>query len=161
MNTTPAGTELARRVIGMQPTDQEFTTMFRIAYKNWLDTGGVYGRWRALPVPRAQIAAADAEMNASLKEALGQDRFLDYQMAVSDTGQKMRNFGARFEVTRETLAQAFDLQTQIDRLSRVRGPAQSPVETMPQLQDHLQKVLGPNLWQAWQEGRNLQVSLDP
>jgi hypothetical protein len=67
-----------------------------IAYKNWLDTGGVYGRWRALPVPPAQIAAADAEMNASLREALGQDRFLDYQMAVSDTGQKMRNFGARF-----------------------------------------------------------------
>ena len=161
MNTTPAGTELARRVIGMQPTDQEFTTMFRIAYKNWLDTGGVYGRWRALPVPRAQIAAADAEMNASLNEALGQDRFLDYQMAVSDTGQKMRNFGARFEVPRETLAQAFDLQTQIDRLSRVRSPAQSPIETMAQLQDHLQQVLGPNLWQAWQEGRNLQVSLDP
>ena len=161
MNTTPAGTELARRVIGMQPTDQEFTTMFRIAYKNWLDTGGVYGRWRALPVPPGQIAAADAEMHASLKEALGQDRFLDYQMAISDTGQKMRNFGARFELPRETLAQAFDLQTQIDRLSRQRGPAQSAVETMAQLQDHLQQVLGPNLWQAWQEGRNLQVNLDP
>ena len=63
MNTTPAGTELARRVIGMQPTDQEFTTMFRIAYKNWLDTGGVYGRWRALPVPQR---AADRHKPACL-----------------------------------------------------------------------------------------------
>jgi hypothetical protein len=56
MNTTPAGTELARRVIGMDPTDDEFATMFRIAYTNWLDTGGVYGRWRARPVPDNQIA---------------------------------------------------------------------------------------------------------
>ena len=31
--------------------------MFRIAYKNWFDTGGVYGRWRAIPVPPEQIAA--------------------------------------------------------------------------------------------------------
>src|SRR5205823_3060177 len=41
MNTTSSGTELARRTIGMEPTDQEFRTMFRIAYKNWVDTGGV------------------------------------------------------------------------------------------------------------------------
>jgi len=87
MNTTPAGTELARRTIGMQPTDEEFSTMFQIAYKNWVDTGGVYGRWRAMPVPPGQIAAADAEMNASLSQALGPDRFLDYQMAVNGTGQ--------------------------------------------------------------------------
>ena len=35
-----------------------FLAMFRIAYKNWFDTGGVYGRWRARPVPPDQIAAA-------------------------------------------------------------------------------------------------------
>ena len=69
------------------------------AYKNWLDTGGVYGRWRADPVPPEQIA--DLAMNASLMDALGPDRFLDYQMAVSGTGQQMRNFAARFEVPRE------------------------------------------------------------
>src|SRR5258708_6043989 len=89
MNTHPAGTELARRTIGMQPTDEEFRTMFQIAYKNWVDTDGVYGRWRAIPVPSEQIAAADREMNDSLKDALGHERFLDYQMTITQTGQQM------------------------------------------------------------------------
>jgi hypothetical protein len=170
MNTTPAGTELARRVIGMVPTDEELLTMFRIAYQNWFDTGGVYGRWRASPVPPEQIAAADREMNARLKEALGPDRFLDYQMAVSNTGQQMRNFAARFELPRDMFAQAFDLQSQMDQLARTSragsegsgvAAGQSSPERLAQLQSQLQQLLGPQLWQAWQEGKNLRVSLDP
>ena len=170
MNTTPAGTELARRTIGMEPTDEEFRAMFRVAYKNWFDTGGVYGRWRANPVPAEQIAAADQEMNASLKEALGPDRFLDYQMAVSGTGQQLRNFAARFNLPRSTVAQAFDLQTQVDQLARIRGPrpdgsasiaGQAPLRQVAPLQAQLQEVLGPQLWQAWETGRNLHVELDP
>ncbi len=82
MITTPAGTELARRVIGMQPTDEEFQAMFRIAYKNWLDTGGVYGRWRAVPVPPQQIAAADREMTDNMRNALGPERFLELRRPV-------------------------------------------------------------------------------
>ena len=170
MNTTPAGTELARRVIGMAPTDQELLAMFRIAYKNWFDTGGVYGRWRAIPVPPEQIAAADREMNASLKEALGPDRFLDYQMAVSVTGQQMRNFAARFALPRETLAQAFELQSQVDQIARMSraGSAVSgiaadpaPARSLAELQSQLQQLLAPQLWEAWQAGKNLRVSLDP
>jgi hypothetical protein len=165
MNTAPAGTELARRTIGMEPTDGEFRTMFKIANKNWIDTGGVYGRWRANPVPPDQIAAADQEMNNSLKEALGPDRFLDYQMAVSGTGQQLRNFAARFDLPRTALAQAFDLQTQIDQFMRQKRPPSgnpsTPVEQVAQLQSRMQGVFGPDLWQAWETGRNLRVNLDP
>jgi hypothetical protein len=164
MNTTPAGFELARRVIGMAPSDEEFQTMFRIAWKNWVETGGVYGRWRAVSVPREQIAAADREMDDSLKAALGPDRFLDYKMAVSTIGQQMRNFGARFELPREMIGQAFDLQTQIDRLKQIRslpvnGP--SPAEQAGQLQNQLQQLLGFQMWQNWEAGKNIRVNLDP
>jgi hypothetical protein len=170
MNTTPAGTELARRTIGMQPTDDEFQQMFRIAYTNWVDTGGVYGRWRASPVPREQIVAADQQMNESLKSALGPDRFLDYQMAVSGTGQQMRNFAARFQLQRETMAQAFQLQTQIDQLSRTAVRTANPDSTtgvpspppqVPDVQSQLQQILGPELWQDWMLGKDLRVNLDP
>jgi hypothetical protein len=170
MNTTPAGTELARRVIGMEPTEQEFSTMFKIAYKNWVDTGGVYGRWRAVHVPGNQIAAADQEMNTSLQAALGPDRYLDYQMAISGTGQQMRNFGARYELPRQTMTQAFELQTQLDRLGPARSflvnpsgdaAAQAPSARAAELNSQLQQLLGPELSQAWQNGRNIRVNLDP
>ncbi len=171
MNTTPAGTELARRVIGMEPTDEEFETMFKIVYKNWLDTGGVYGRWRAIRVPPEQIAAADQEMNATLRSALGPDRFLDYQMASSETGQQLRHLGARYDLSRETLAQAFELQTQADQLSKARNivsfstdggkTVQSPAQRLQELQSQLQQVLGPVVWSAWQDGRYQKVNLDP
>ncbi|HSU56287.1 MAG TPA: hypothetical protein VLT36_19665 [Candidatus Dormibacteraeota bacterium] len=173
LNTTPAGTELARRVIGMDPTDDEFATMFRIAYTNWLDTGGVYGRWRAQPVPADQIAAADQQMDASMKDALGSGRYLDYKMAISGTGQQLRNMAARYALPSETISQAFALQTEIDQLSRAMkatlqanavnlntGPP-DPAERISQLQEKLAQTFGPELWQAWQAGRNLRVDLSP
>ncbi len=144
--------------------------MFRIAYTNWLDTGGVYGRWRAVAVPPEQIAAADRQMNQSLNQALGPERFLDYQMAISGNGQQMRNFAARFELPRETMAQAFQLQTQIDQLSRTRVPtvnpdgSPGPAGPPPQLADsqaQLQQLLGAELWQDWMLGKDLRVNLDP
>jgi hypothetical protein len=121
-------------------------------------------------VPPEQIAAADREMNASLRDALGPDRFLDYQMAVNGTGQQMRNFAARFEVPRETCAQAFEVQSQIDqliRMSRAGSSASgiaaepSPAQSLAQLQSQLQQLLGPQLWQTWQAGKDLRVNLDP
>jgi hypothetical protein len=172
MNTTPAGTELARRVIGMDPTDDEFATMFRIAYTNWLDTGGVYGRWRARPVPADQIALADQQMVESIKDALGPDRYLDYEMAISGTGQQLRNMAARYDLPRETVSQAFVLQSEIDQLSRALKATQqantvalnsgpNPAERINQLQGQLAQTFGPELWQAWQAGRNLRVDLNP
>jgi hypothetical protein len=170
MNTTPAGTELARRVIGMEPTEDEFRSMYRIAYKNWVDTGGVYGRWRAIPVPKDQIAAADQQSDVSMREALGPSRYLDYRMAISGTGQQLRNFAARFDLTRATLESAFDLETQMDQIARAQKQgatgsanlaADTSVQQIAQLDSQLRSVLGQELWQAWQEGRNLRVKLDP
>jgi hypothetical protein len=175
MNTTPAGTELARRIIGMEPTEAEFMTMFKIAYKNWVDTGGVYGRWRAMPVPPERIAASDAELDASMREALGSERYLDYKMAISETGQQMRNLATRFDLPRETVAQASALQTEAEELGRTAtvalatagtsgpslAPAQSASQRLSELRAQLEQVLGPEVWQAWQDGRKWQVSLDP
>ncbi len=175
MNTHPAGTELARRTVGMEPTDEEFAGMFEIALKNWVDTGGVGGLWRANHVSPEQIAVADAEMNAALDQALGPDRYLDYQMAVSSTGQKLRNFAERYGLSRETLGEAFQLQSTADQLNRSlqqvqtgRIPPGAPPVDPSQLEDRIHKlndqtmqVLGIPLWEAWQEGKDLKVTLDP
>ena len=170
MNTTPAGTELARRVIGMEPTQDEFRTMFRIAYKHWVDTGGVYGRWRAIPVPGDQIALADHAMNESMQQSLSPSRYVDYQMAINGTGQQLRNFAARYDLPRDVMEQAFNLQVQLDQLSRGKKPitdgaaalaGDSSAQHIAQLSSQLQSVLGQGLLSAWEEGRNLKVKLDP
>jgi hypothetical protein len=75
MNSNPAGTELARRVIRMEPTDDEFHAMFRIAWDHWVETGGVGGLWRAERVLPEQIAAAEDRMHERLLETLGPDRW--------------------------------------------------------------------------------------
>jgi hypothetical protein len=175
MNTMPAATELARRTIGMEPTEAEFGAMFKIAWQNWVDTGGVYGVWRAVPVPPGQIAAADQRMDADLRTTLGPDRYLDYQMATSDVGQQLRNLAARYDLPREILAQAFPLQTEAAQLEKLlaRGRAGNNVPAMTsadpaQLQSRLatvqqqtEQVLGATLWQAWNDGKNRRVKLDP
>ena len=175
MNTTPAGTELARRVIGMEPTEAEMLAMFRVAYEYWVATGGVYGRWRASPVPPEQIAAAEQRLEAGLREALGPERYLDYQMATSDTGQQLRNLAARYELPRETLAQAFELQKETEGVAKTiarlsRGGASdlqasgklAPLQIqLADLEQKMQQVLGANVWQAWQDGRRNQVELKP
>lgn len=174
MNTAPAGTELARRVIGMAPTDEEFLKMYQIARDNWVETGGIYGIWRAIRLPPEQIAAADEQMNARLREALGPDRYLDYQLAASETGQQLRNLAARYDLPRDILAQAFQVQSEADRLAKemqvreavrpdgskvlIYGPAPQPTS---ELQVKLQTLLGPVAWQAWTDGRTQRVKLDP
>jgi len=172
-STTPCGTELARQILGMEPTDQEFATMFRLGYKCWQDSGGVYGWWRALPVPPEQIDAAQEQLQRDLETALGPERYLDYQMAASDTGQQLKSLAARYDLPRDALTRAFDLQRQIDWLDK--GPASlrqvgnglippptSPTEQPREaLEQQLQQVLGATAWQAWQEGRNRQLSFDP
>ena len=161
INTAPVATGLARNVIGMEPTEDEFRAMYRIAYTNWVDTGGVYGRWRAKPVPQDQIAAADQQMDASMREALGPSRYVDYRMAISGTGQQLRNFAARFDLPRPTLESAFYLQTQLDHIAGAQGVNSAAVQQIELLNSQLQSVLGQTLWQAWQEGRNLRAKLDP
>src|SRR6266550_8045607 len=154
----------------MDPTDDEMLTMFRLAYKCWTDSGGVYGLWHAIRVPAGQIAQAEQEMNTGIQTALGSERYLDYQMANSSTGQQLRNLAARYELPRDTLAQAFALQTEVDQLSKQRtvtsrtyvSDTQSPEAFHGlELLAKLQQVLGPDVWQAWQAGRNLRVNLDP
>jgi hypothetical protein len=170
MNTTPAGTELARRTIGMEPTEEEFVAMFQVVYKNWLDTGGVYGRWRAVAVPAEQIAASDREMKEGLQKVLGDSRYTDYQMVSSEMGQRMRNFAARFELSRETMSRAFELQTDMDQAAKAgvhfsadgKTFTQAPIRTETNsAEEGLRALLGPELWAAWQAGRSLKVNLDP
>jgi len=170
MNTLPPGTELARRVIGMEPTEAEFRVMFSIAWDNWVETGGILGVWRAVRVPPEQIAAADEKMDARMRESLGPDRYLDYQMATSETGQQLRNLAARYDLPREALAQAFQLQLEADQLNK--SLTRSSQLGMPsdlsqlqarftELQQRTEQILGPTIWQAWTDGRNQRVKLEP
>jgi len=163
MNTTPAGTELARCVAGMSPTEAEFDAMFDIKYENWIETGGVYGRWRARKVPPEQIAAADQRMDERLQETLGPERFLDYQLAATELGQELHNLGDRYDLSRATLSQAYAVQKQLDDLNALRKGAQA-VQTPDQagaLQEKLLTILGPQVWQDWHDYRSQRPSLQP
>ena len=108
-----------------------------------------------------------------MKDALGTDRYLDYKMAINGTGQQLRNMAARYDLPRETVSQAFALQSEIDQLSRAQNATRQanavalstggpdPAELINQLQGQLAQTFGPELWQAWQAGRNLRVDLNP
>jgi hypothetical protein len=100
-------------------------------------------------------------MDASMRDALGPSRYMDYQMAISETGQVLRNFAARFDLARATLESAFDLQTQLDHIPRTPKQVDTSVQQIAQLNSQLQTVLGQTLWQAWEEGRHLRAKLDP
>ncbi len=173
MNTTPVGAELARRTLGMEPTDEEMQTMFRLTSKYWDDIGGVYERWQARPETPERITAAEQELEAGLKGALGSDRYIDYQMATSETGQRLRNLADRYGLSRETLVASFELQTELDQLGGttprfqyplIKAPTLNPAERTTQgqeLQQRLQQLLGVDVWRAWISGRSLRVSLTP
>lgn len=163
MNTTPPGTELARCMAGMSPTDTEFAAMFDIKLENWTETGGVYGRWRANKVPPEQIVAADQRMDERFQATLGPERFLDYQLAATELGQELRNLGDRFVLSRSTLSQAYTLQKQLDDLNALRKPGRliSNPDQIGTLQQQLEGVLGSQAWQAWHDYRSLRPSLQP
>jgi hypothetical protein len=165
-NSVPAGTELARRVIGMEPTEEEMVIMYELTDEYWRKTGAVHGRWRAIAVPPEQIALAEAQLDAGLQQALGPERYVDYQMATCDTGQQMNSLSMRYGLPRETIREAFALQTELDQFAKgnpqngsTDNSALQPRQT--ELEEKLQLVLGPDIWQAWISGRNQQYDLSP
>src|SRR6185503_5743592 len=93
--STPAGSELLRVSVGMEPTDAEFAAMFGIKWENWTNTGGVYGRYRTIRVPPEEITMANQRMESEMREALGAERYADYQLATTELGQQMRDLAAR------------------------------------------------------------------
>ena len=118
------------------------------------------------------MQAADEKLAKGLEEALGPDRYLDYQLATSGTGQQLRNFASRYDLPRETLSKAFHLQKEIQRLESAQqasaryGGAISTRQaqgerTLEQLQQEMERTLGPELYKAWNEGRNLKYDLQP
>jgi hypothetical protein len=169
-HTTPAGTELARQIIGMEPTDEEFRIMFQHAYEAWIAAGGVYGRWRAVPVPPQQIQAAEAKMQEQFREALGEARYLDYQMAIHPTGQQLRNFGARYHLPHETMATVFQpareaaqIESAMNRAQAQRDPAGAArfEARLAELRQHVELALGPELYATWTANAGLRPSLEP
>lgn len=155
MNATPPGSEMQRRVMGMEPTDEEMLAMWKATHEHWKEQGGVFGRWRADGVPREEIRAADERLEKNLQEVLGPERYLDYQLATSGTGQQLRNFSARYDLPREKLADAFRLQKEID----LRDGARS--RGVDEARRELERTLGPDLYEKWNEGRSLEYDFQP
>ncbi len=173
MNAIPPGTEMQRRVMGMEPTDDELLAMWKITHEHWKEQGGVFGRWRAERMPEEEIRAADEKLEQRMRETLGPDRYLDYQLATSGTGQQLKNLAARYDLSRETLSNAFHLQKEVDRFeaaTRLRtrygaalpdGGSANGGRTMEMAEADLAKTLGAERYQSWKEGRNLKYDLQP
>ena len=165
MNAIPPGTEMQRRVMGMEATDEEMLAMWKVTHEHWKEQGGVFGRWRAERVPPEQLKAADEKLSREIAAALGPDRYLDYQLATSGTGQQLRNFAARYGLPRETLADAFRLQKEMDALRSSQGRAAEPspesLARLEQVQGQLEQTLGAEHYRSWNEGRNLKYDFQP
>jgi hypothetical protein len=162
MNAIPPGTEMQRRIMGMEPTSDELLAMWKVTHEQWKEQGGVFGRWRADRVPEEQIRAADEKLEQNLQRLLGPDRYLDYQLATSGTGQQLKNFAHRYNLPRETLSNAFHLQKEIDSF-RSTDPLGfgEPDHRARDAQQRLQQTLGPDLYNTWNSGRNRKYELQP
>ncbi len=165
-NSTPTGTELARRVIGMDPTEEEMAMMYKLTDEYWQKTGAVHGRWRALAVPPDQIAIAEEELNAGLRQALGPERYVDYEMATSDMGQRMNSLSLRYQIPRETIREVFAIQSQLDELAAFTRQGGSQTDSAApsrqgELERQMQDILGWSVWEAWLDGRHQQYDAAP
>jgi hypothetical protein len=171
MNATPPGSEMQRRVMGMAPTDEEMLAMWKVTHEHWKEQGGVFGRWRAERPPEEQLRAADEKLEKNLREALGADRYLDYQLATSSAGQQLKNFATRYDLPRETLSNAFGVQKEIQQLESIEQmkaryggrilPVQGGGKTLEAAQQEMEQILGAGLYNSWNEGRSLKYDFQP
>jgi hypothetical protein len=157
--TSPTGSELARNTVGMEPTEEEMIAMFKVTDDYWQKTGGVHGRWRAIPVPREEIAAADQQLKEDLRRVLGPERYIDYQMATTEMGQQMNNLKNREGLPTETARQAFSIQRELDQLNQLGRSQYDP--RLPELEESLRETLGEPVWEDWKRGRNIRYELEP
>lgn len=163
MRTQPTGTELARRTAGLDLTASEFAAIWTLRKQYEEATGRVEGIASAQLVSTESRAAARHTLAAHLQELLGPVRFKHYEMAADDNGQRLRNLGMRYGLSSDVLVQAWDLQNELDRMTRSdqRTPAAaSYLQERDELDKRLAAVLGPTAFQTWNM-RDVHVSLDP
>lgn len=162
MHTMPQGTELQRDIIGMDPTDKELADIFKIANDYWYKTGGIYGRWRAQRVPSEDIERYGVEAERQVEELLGKERFIDYRMARTDSGRELNNLAARFDLPRPTIHEAYLAQKEIDELMKAsRNGPPPPEQRIADLNGKLQQILGPAVYEAWENGRGQRYRIEP
>jgi hypothetical protein len=145
--------------------------MWKVTHEHWKEQGGVFGRWRAERVPEEQIRAANEKLEQKLRTVLGPDRYLDYELATSSTGQQLRNFASRYDLPRETLVNAFRVQKEIDQLENIERtqsryglqfvPAPARARTVETARREMEKILGRDLYNSWNEGRTLKYDFQP
>jgi hypothetical protein len=160
MNIMPAGTELQREIVGMEPTEKELAGLYQIADEVWTKDGGVFGKWHMQHVPPEQIKQNDREAEAKIQEFLGPNRYAEYRMSRSDTGRQLKNLAARYDMPEDWALRAFSFQRALIDMKNDPPTPENEARRI-ELRAGFSETLGPALMQAWQRGQKLNFTVEP
>jgi hypothetical protein len=108
------------QIAGFEPTEKEFLDIFKMR-KTYDDEFGM-GIANLSKAEKEQAEAAKKELNANLKETLGEDRYADYERAQDWNFQQINRIAEKNELGTTAAVRVYDMKKAAeDQAKKVRG----------------------------------------
>jgi hypothetical protein len=151
---------LRNQIGGFEPTQDEFVKIFNLR-KEFDDQHSIFGRSSETPEERKQREADEKTLKETLKTALGESRFADYEMAQDWTFQQAHQAAKRsdlgpdvakqaWQMRKDAEAEARKLRQNKDLKNEERQAALAAIRL--ESEQAIQKLYGDEGWQNYRRG---------
>jgi hypothetical protein len=146
------------QLASFDPNEQEFREVFKLK-KQFDDEYSMFDVAPADKVAREKRQAAEKEMNEQLKNALGADRYAEYQRAQDWNYQAMYRVTDKYNLPKESAAKVYDMKSAAEtEASRIRGDTSLSQEQRTaalrtiraETEKSMHTVFGDKAWSSYQ-----------
>lgn len=122
LKTSSTATRLAAQLNQFNPTPDEFRQIARIKLAIDQPYGGALTADSAEQGENGQgVAARQQEANEKIRQALGEERFAEYQRSQDYNYRSLSNLGERYGLSKEAVLKAFEAQKEAnDQIQKIR-----------------------------------------
>lgn len=162
MRFSMTANSLRQQGAGFEPSEQEFTAIYKLR-KPYDDEFSMMNYGDETEAERKKRAEAEKQVNAQIKETLGEARYADYEMSKDWQFQQLYRVAKRADLGAAEAKQVWDMKKAAeDQVARLRNDRELTTEqrntALTSIQQETEKsvkgVLGEKGWEQYSRGNN-------
>lgn len=162
MRFSMTANSLRMQTAGFEPSEQEFTSIYKLR-KGFDDEFSMMNYGDESEAERKKRAEAEKQVNAQVKELLGDARYADYEMAKDWQFQQIHRAAKRADLGTAEAKQVWDMKkTAEDQVAKLRNDRNLTAEqrntALASIQQETEKsvkgILGEKGWEQYSRGNN-------
>ena len=119
LRTSETANEMRTTLAAFKPTPEEFRALFRLRQASTEASGGQTAPETLSAADAGKLQAAERKLQEQIKEALGAQRYTEYEQAQDPDYQNLALLGQRFELSPETTGKVYAIKQAVEEQARL------------------------------------------